>query len=254
MSDGSLGDTAGPLAGRVGIITGGSSGIGLAMTKYLSARGALIYTLSRRGQAADGFSAQNVLDLVCDITDDKELAAIINDIGEENGIDFLINNAGCSIKKRAEELALEDFEAVVRLNLTAMFSCCKWCYPYLKRSAHTGRIINISSMAAHLGFEQVVPYCASKAGVLGLTRGLAMEWVHDNITVNSIAPGWFPSELSQKIIDPERMQRIMHRIPMKAFGDPADLAALAEFLLGDHAKYITGRDFPVDGGALSFGI
>lgn len=242
------------LKGRAGIITGGSSGIGLAMAKYLSARGALVYALSRRGEAADGFTDDRVIQLKCDITDESALGEVIENIAAKNGIDFLINNAGRSIKKRAEEMTLEDFNAVLALNLSAMFSCCRLCFPYLRRSAFKGRIINISSMAAHLGFEQVVPYCASKAGVLGLTRGLAMEWVGDNITVNSIAPGWFPSELNQRIIDPERMRRIMHRIPMKSFGDTEDLAAMAEFLLSDHAKYITGRDFPVDGGALSFGI
>ena len=240
--------------GMIGIITGGSSGIGLAMVHRFAKEGSQVFALSRRGEASDGFEHPLVTHIKCDITDDMALQQTIEEIGSKHGIDYLINNAGRSIKKRAEDMALEDFHAVVSLNLEAMFRCCTLCYPYLKQSKFKGRIINISSMAAHLGFEQVVPYCASKAGVLGLTRGLAMEWVSDNITVNSIAPGWFPSELNQKIIDEERMRRIMHRIPMKSFGDTEDLAAMAQFLLSERAKYITGRDFPVDGGALSFGL
>ncbi len=242
------------IKGMIGIITGGSSGIGLAMVHRFANEGAFVFALSRRGEASDGFKHDCVTHIQCDITDDQALQETIARIGSKYGIDYLINNAGCSIKKRAEEMSLEDFHMVVSLNLEAMFRCCTLSFPYLKRSKFKGRIINISSMAAHLGFEQVVPYCASKAGVLGLTRALAMEWVQDNINVNSIAPGWFPSELNQRIIDEERMQRIMHRIPMKSFGDTEDLAAMAQFLLCERAKYITGRDFPVDGGALSFGL
>ena len=242
------------IKGMLGIITGGSSGIGLAMVHRFASEGAFVFALSRRGEAADGFKHDLVTHIKCDITDDQALKETIESIGSEYGIDYLINNAGRSIKKRAEDMSSDDFHAVISLNLEAMFRCCTLCFPYLRSSKYTGRIINISSMAAHLGFEQVVPYCASKAGVLGLTRALAMEWVKDNITVNSIAPGWFPSELNQKIIDEKRMRRIMHRIPMKCFGDTEDLAAMAQFLLSQRARYITGRDFPVDGGALSFGL
>ncbi|WP_243136276.1 SDR family NAD(P)-dependent oxidoreductase [Faecalibacterium prausnitzii] len=127
------------------------------------------------------------------------------------------------------------------------------CYPYLKKSADKGRIINITSMSAHLGFSEVVPYCASKGAVLAMTRALAVEWAQDNITVNSIAPGWFRSKMNEQVVDAAREQKILNRMPLHAYGDTRDLGKMAEFLVGDGAAYITGQDFAVDGGALAFG-
>lgn len=244
------------LKGMVGIVTGGSSGIGLSICKRLANSGAKVYALSRRGIAQDGSTPiENLIHKKIDITDDKALESVISKIASEcNNIDFLINNAGMSIKKRAEELSLEEFNSVMNLNVNAMFNASKLCYRYLKNSKFKGRIINISSMAAHLGFQLVVPYCASKAAVLGLTRGLALDWAQENICVNSIAPGWFPSELGQKVLDPERKQRILNRIPLGYFGDTDDLAAMCQFLLSSNAKYITGIDYAVDGGALAYGV
>ena len=244
------------LKGMFGIVTGGSSGIGLSICKRLANSGAKVYALSRRGIAQDGSTPiENLIHKKIDITDDKALESVISKIASEcNNIDFLINNAGMSIKKRAEELSLEEFNSVMNLNVNAMFNASKLCYRYLKNSKFKGRIINISSMAAHLGFQLVVPYCASKAAFLGLTRGLALEWAQENICVNSIAPGWFPSELGQKVLDPERKQRILNRIPLGYFGDTDDLAAMCQFLLSSNAKYITGIDYAVDGGALAYGV
>ena len=127
------------------------------------------------------------------------------------------------------------------------------CYPYLKKSADKGRIINITSMSAHLGFSEVAPYCASKGAVLAMTRALAVEWAQDNITVNSIAPGWFRSKMNEQVVDAAREQKILNRMPLHAYGDTRDLGKMAEFLVGDGAAYITGQDFAVDGGALAFG-
>jgi NAD(P)-dependent dehydrogenase (short-subunit alcohol dehydrogenase family) len=109
-------------------------------------------------------------------------------------------------------------------------------------------------MAAHLGFNGVVPYCVSKSAVLGLMRGLAVEWADDGILVNSIAPGWFPSEMSQKVLDAERRKKILARMPLHRFGKPEELAAVVVFLLSPAASYITGHDLAVDGGALAFGF
>lgn len=108
-------------------------------------------------------------------------------------------------------------------------------------------------MSAHLGFSLVIPYCTSKGAVLALTRGLAVEWAQDNICVNSIAPGWFRSKMTEAIVDPEREQKILNRMPLHAYGDTRDLGAMACFLCGPGASYITGQDFAVDGGALAYG-
>ena len=139
------------------------------------------------------------------------------------------------------------------VNVKYLFQMSVICYPYLKKSADKSRIINITSMSAHLGFSEVVPYCASKGAVLAMTRALAVEWAQDNITVNSIAPGWFRSKMNEQVVDAAREQKILNRMPLHAYGDTRDLGKMAEFLVGDGAAYITGQDFAVDGGALAFG-
>lgn len=108
-------------------------------------------------------------------------------------------------------------------------------------------------MAAHLGFSEVVPYWSTKAAVLGITRGLAVEWVNDNILVNSVAPGWFPSKMSQQVMDEERKKKILNRMPLHRFGETKDIGAMVLLLLSDGAKYITGQDFAVDGCTLTYG-
>ena len=147
----------------------------------------------------------------------------------------------------------DTIDQIVNVNVKYLFQMSVICYPYLKKSADKGRIINITSMSAHLGFSEVVPYCASKGAVLAMTRALAVEWAQDNITVNSIAPGCFRSKMNEQVVDAAREQKILNRMPLHAYGDTRDLGKMTEFLVGDGAAYITGQDFAVDGGALAFG-
>ena len=244
------------LEGRVGIVTGGSSGIGYAIANTLAQAGAVVYAISRTGAVKDGMppSADGVIHRQGDVTDFTAMAALVEEIGSRDGLDFLINDAGITQKCRAEDFPMEDFQRILEVNVTRVFRLCQLCYPYLKNSPHKGRIVTISSMAAHLGFSEVVPYCVSKAAVCGMTRGLAVEWANDNLCVNSIAPGWFPSQMSQQVMTPQRKAAILARMPVHAFGDPRDLGEMARFLVGDGAAYITGQDFAVDGGALAFGF
>lgn len=243
------------LQGRVGIVTGASSGIGLSIANTLARAGATVYAVSRTGRPKDETVPvpQGVVHLAADITDFAAMKIFICN-HSAGGLDFLVNNAGITVKKRAEEFLDEDFERIHKVNVHAVFKLSCLCYPYLKKSPFVGRIINISSMAAHLGFSEVVPYCSSKGAVLAMTRGLAVEWAGDNITVNSIAPGWFPSELTKSVMDAQRKAKILARMPFHRFGDAGDLGEMARFLLSDGAKYITGQDFAVDGGALAYGF
>ena len=220
------------LKGKAGIVTGGSSGIGFQIANVLAEAGATVYVISRTGKPKEGVgeSAPGVVHL-----------------------DFLVNNAGVSFKCRAEDFPMEQFDNIMNVNVKYLFEMSVVCYPYLKKSADKGRIINITSMSAHLGFSEVVPYCTSKGAVLAMTRALAVEWAQDNITVNSIAPGWFRSKMNEQVVDAAREQRILNRMPLHAYGDTRDLGKMAEFLVGDGASYITGQDFAVDGGALAFG-
>ena len=243
------------LKGRTGIVTGASSGIGLGTANVLAEAGARVYVFSRTGALKDPseYCHENIIHIKADVCDRAQMEEKVKEIGERDGIDFLINNAGVTVKCRAENFKMEDFDRIQAVNVRAVFQLSCLCYPYLKKSPHMGRIINISSMSAHLGFSEVVPYCASKGAVLAMTRGLAIEWANDNITVNSIAPCWFPSEMNKQVMDAERKAKILSRMPVHKFGDTRDIGAMALFLVSDGAKYITGQDYAVDGGALAFG-
>lgn len=244
------------LEGRIGIVTGGSSGIGYAISNVLAEAGATVYAVSRTGKVKDGMpaSALGVIHVHGDVTNDTRMREIVEQASGKQSLDFLVNNAGITKKCRAEDFPAEDFAHILQVNIHSVFRLCQLCYPYLKNSWHKGRIVSISSMAAHLGFTEVVPYCTSKAAVCGMTRGLAVEWANDNLCVNSIAPGWFPSEMSKQVMTPERKAAILGRMPVHAFGDTRDLGEMTKFLLSDGAKYITGQDFAVDGGALAYGF
>lgn len=245
------------LEGRAGIVTGASSGIGLAVANTLAEAGATVYIISRTGKTKEGYggSADGTVHITGDITDTSAMKQLCRKLAKRHGghIDFLVNNAGATHKCLAQDFPEEEFERVMNINVNCVFYMCQICYPYLKESPYKGRIINISSMSAHLGFSQVVPYCASKAAVCGMTRGLAVEWAADKICVNSIAPGWFHSKMLDDIMDEERGAKILARMPMHALGDPADIGALAKLLAGPNGGYITGQDYAVDGGALAFG-
>lgn len=243
------------LEGKTGIVTGASSGIGFATANVLAEAGARVYAVSRSGKPKiqGQKSHKNVIHVAADVCDYTALSELTDKIGIEYGIDFLINNAGITMKCRAETFLDADFERIHQVNVNSVFKLSCLCFPYLKQSAHKGRIINITSMAAHLGFSEVVPYCSSKGAVLSMTKGLAVEWAADRVNVNSIAPGWFPSEMSRKVMDEDRKQKILSRMPVHQFGDPKDIGEMARFLVSDSSEYITGQDFAVDGGALAFG-
>lgn len=247
----------GDLQGLVGIVTGGSSGIGLDIANQLALQGAVVYIISRTGRVKEGYpeSVPGTIHVKGDITDKEAMQQLVRELAEKHDghLDFLVNNAGATYKCTAQDVPLEEFDRVLNINVRAAFLMSQLLYPYLKASPSKGRIINISSMSAHLGFSLVVPYCTSKAAIVGLTRGLAIEWANDNITVNSIAPGWFHSKLLDEVMDDKRRQQILNRIPVHDFGDTNDIGALAAFLIGPHGSYISGQDYAVDGGALAYG-
>ena len=238
------------------IVTGASSGLGLNMAIMLAECGATVFGLSRSGATKDDHAKKYPDKLIfgkLDVTDEIQVQEKLNEIGVNGGIDVLVNNAGVNLRKKAEAINNDDWSGVLNVNLDGLMFCCRSAFPFLKQSKHIGRIINITSMAAHLGFSEILPYTASKSAVLGITRGLAVEWAGDNILVNSVSPGWFPSELNKKVIDREREEKILARMPLHRFGNPDELSPLICFLASPAATYITGQDFSVDGGALAYG-
>lgn len=241
------------LRGTTGIVTGGSGGLGLAMARLLAQAGAHVHAFSRTGKPRSGGRTRGVTHHALDITNTPALGEAVTRIGKREGLDFIVNNAGVTVRAPFAAGTTEDWQRVQELNVAAGAELARPAYPFLKKSAHPGRVVFITSMAAHLGFSEVVPYCASKAAVLGLMRGLAVEWARDGILVNSVAPGWFPSEMTRGVMDADRRRKILARMPLHRFGEPDELAAAVLFLLSPAATYITGQDLAVDGGALAFG-
>jgi len=243
------------LQDRRGIVTGASSGLGQAITLMLARAGAQVFALSRSGAFKNKVKdvPDNIFHRKTDITDQQSVREIFQDIGSA-GLDFLVNNAGITERKAVIDFDAEKWQEIQDVNIKAAYNCARLAYPYLKKSAYGGRIVNISSMAAHLGFKEVVPYAISKSALSGLTRGLCVEWAKDNILVNSVSPGWFPSDMLRQVMDEERKKSILQRMPLHRFGEADELAATVCFLLSDAASYITGQDIAVDGGALAYGF
>lgn len=238
------------------IITGASGGLGLGQAILIAELGAEVFALSRTGKPKEEIEIPSTLKInfiETDVTDQKQVKSVFKEIGEAGGIDILVNNAGITTRKRAEEVSQEEWMQIHRVNVDAMFGCCQAAYPWLKKSAHIGRIINISSMSSYFGFSEVVPYSSSKSAVLGITRGLAVEWSNNNILVNSVSPGWFPSKLVEQVMDEKRKKKILSRMPLHRFGKAEELASMLCYLASPAATYITGQDFSVDGGARAFG-
>ena len=245
------------LSGHIGIVTGASRGLGLGTARVLAQSGAKVYNFDKIPREMEEMSVDNIVDIEVDLTQPDKVKDMVGKIVRLEGhLDFLINNAGITIKCRAEDFPSEDYQKIQLINLEAVLELCKICYPYLKKSPFIGRIINISSMAAHMGFTEVVPYCMTKSGIIGLTRGLAEEWKKEPILVNSVAPGWFLTKLNVSMFEknPNRKQAALGKIALGRFGEPKEIGYMMLFLLSGASVYLTGQDFAVDGGALIHGF
>lgn len=241
------------LEGKRGIVTGGSSGIGKSIAITLAKAGADVFIFSRTGRFKyDDLKYDKIKHCKVDIIDYEKTKNIISEIGK-TGIDFLVNNAGITVKKKIQDVSDDEWNKVQSVNVGAVFNICRSAFTFLKNSSTAGKIVNITSMASYLGFKEVVPYCTSKTALLGLTRSLAVEWAQENILVNSISPGWIKTDLLNQVIDVEREQKILNRMPLHRYGSHEDISNMVLFLLSPSANYITGQDFAVDGGALAFG-
>jgi NAD(P)-dependent dehydrogenase (short-subunit alcohol dehydrogenase family) len=184
-----------------------------------------------------------------DIADEAQVIQLEQQVIRVFGpANILINNAGINIRKLCVDYTLAEWNSVLTTNLTSVFLMCRAFVPHMKGRGY-GRVINITSIMAHIALPQRTVYCASKAGLLGFTRALALELARDNITVVAISPGPFATEMTEGIInDPEKSEQFMSHTPMRRWGDPKDVGKLALFLCSDDASFITGTDMVIDGG------
>ena len=238
---------------KVAIITGGTSGLGLAMAKKFVEKEILTIVTGR--DEAKLKETKDSLGSLCvplkmDMTKLDQVPTYIKEITDKYGkIDILVNNAGINLKKELTEVTDEDFQRILLTNLTAVFAISREVSKVMI-AQKKGHIINISSMAAHYGLPKVVAYSASKAAIEGMTRAMAVELSPLGILVNCIAPGFIKTNMSSKALDsdPERKRRVLERTPMGKLGLPEDVANTAYFLVSDDNKFVTGAVIPVDGG------
>ena len=238
---------------RIAIITGGGSGIGLAITEKFVRTGIRTIIVGRHQEKLD--AAKKQLGDLChpiaqDLNDLGAIPGLVRGIVDRYGrIDILVNNAGINMKKELPDVTDEDFERILLTNVRSVFALTrevvKTMLPHGK-----GNIINISSMASQYGIPKVIAYTASKAAIEGMTRAMAVELSPQGILVNCIAPGFIATDMSAKALDSdaERKQKVFSRTPMGRMGDPGDIGDAALFLASDQAKYVTGVVLPVDGG------
>lgn len=244
------------LKGQTAIITGGASGLGLAITRCMVGAGAkaIIISSSSPELVSDTLAefGDQVVYYQFDITNTDETGELVERIIKENGnISILVNNAGNHCKKPIEEMTVEDFCRVLNVHLVGAFALTKALILHMKANKK-GSILFQASMTSYIGQPNITGYSTAKAGYLGMVHTLTSECGADGVRVNAIAPGWIDTPMFHKATDndPPRLNKIMGRIPMKTVGDPMDIGMAAVFLCSDAARYITGVCLPVDGGAL----
>jgi NAD(P)-dependent dehydrogenase (short-subunit alcohol dehydrogenase family) len=241
---------------RVALVTGGTKGLGLVMAEALAGAGADVVVTGRDQQRA-GESAAGIAErtgrraegVAADVTDREQVTGMVAQVIERFGrIDILVNNAGVNIRKPIEEFDEESWDLVQDTNLKGPYLCAQAAGPYLKQQGK-GRVINVSSMLGMTALPGRSAYCSSKAGVIELTKVLALEWAPYNVTVNALCPGPHATEMNLPVInDPEVSKWFTDRIPLGRWGDPKELAGAAVFLASDASSFMTGASLVVDGG------
>jgi NAD(P)-dependent dehydrogenase (short-subunit alcohol dehydrogenase family) len=244
------------LDGRRALVTGGHKGLGYAMSRALAEAGADVAIVSRTlencqeaaGKIAAG-TGRVTAAFAADVTRGSEIEALADEVETAFGpIDILINNAGVNVRGAIEDLSEADWDAVVDTNLKGPFLCSRTFGPRMCARGW-GRVINLGSILSTIGIPGRVPYASSKAGVVNMTRVLALEWATRGVTVNAICPGPFATDMNLPLMnDPEKYRAFVQKIPMGRWGELDEIKGAAVFLASDASSFVTGSCLYIDGG------
>jgi NAD(P)-dependent dehydrogenase (short-subunit alcohol dehydrogenase family) len=245
------------LSGKTAIVTGGGKGIGRQMALGLAQAGADVVVCGRDATRCEQAAADlrdagvRALGLGCDVRDAEQVQAVVaRTVADFGGVDILVNNAGTAWGASPEDMPLEGWQKVVDVNLTGVFLFSQAAGRAMI-NGRGGTIVNVASIAGLRGgppeIMNAIGYNATKGGVISFTRDLACKWARHGIRVNAIAPGWFPSDLANYVID-RHGEELLERIPLGRFAAPEDLQGVIVFLASSASAYVTGHTLVVDGG------
>ncbi|MFM7756827.1 MAG: SDR family NAD(P)-dependent oxidoreductase [Actinomycetota bacterium] len=247
----------GPLAafrldGRVAIVTGASSGIGVHFARTLHAAGARVVLAARRIDRLSALEAElpGSVAIATDLSDAEDRGRLVTETVTRVGPPrILVNNAGVGHKVAVEDESIDTFRTAMEVNVTALWHLSKLCAPHM-REAGSGNIVNVASMFGIVGSAPVkqAHYCASKGAVLNLTRELALQWARRNIRVNALCPGWFPSEMTEAMSEEASMNFLKQNSPIPRMGELHELDGALLLLASDACSFMTGQQLVVDGG------
>jgi len=242
------------LSGKVAVVTGGARGIGDGVAARLAADGARVFSLDK---AAPEQNRDGVTYLETDVASEQSVASAFQTIDTETGrVDILVNNAGIQRVGLVGQISFADFTNVVATHLNGFFLCASEAVPRMVKRGKGGAIVSIASTAAFVGLPGRGAYCAAKAGILGLTRALALEVATSGIRVNAVAPGFTRTKLvEQGLADGSlREDWMVARVPMKRLAEVDEIVKAVRFLAGEESSYMTGQSIVVDGGWIVQGI
>jgi 2-deoxy-D-gluconate 3-dehydrogenase len=249
------------LSGRVAIVTGGNSGIGLGIAEGFADAGATLVIVGRRAEAnaaavkALEARGARALSLEADVGKEDDCKRLVDQAAERAGrVDILVNNAGTALRKPPQDYTGAEWRHILEVNLSSAFYCAHAAYPHMCK-AGGGKIISIGSMMSIFGMPFAVAYGASKGGIVQMTKGLATAWGKDNIQSNAILPGWIDTPFTQagRQQVPGLHERVIARTPAGRWGTPADFAAAAVFLASGGSNFVNGASIVIDGGYSSMG-